>query len=361
MSVATPLTAGHPVHLLDENGRPYGVKQIDNKIRTSAMPYGYDIAEGNISDHTVLHVFGYNDGVGDTLEDVTELGVDVTPVPASAIAMEMDSSAVADAGTVQSTGTATGGSTTTLIDTDATFEDDGVAAGDFVAHDTDMAYSTVLTIDSQTQLTFANPLSDSSVFASGNAYRIVTAASTGASVVEAHTLNASYAEQSQFVVMNGQTAVALSGTHIRVNNLHVMHKGTAAGAVGNLTLQAVGGATIYAKISLGLNMMLQAHYTVPAGKKAFITGWMGGISSTNVNTTGRVFLMTTADFSDRGLVPGVFHQHDVMSGGGPSTPRLFTMPYELPAKCDLKISAQRTQGAAAMVGSGSIEGWIEDE
>lgn len=350
---------GHPVHLVDETGLPYGIRRADNKPRVSSMPYGYDMAEGNISGHTPVHVFGYNDGVADTLEDVTELGVDITPVPASAITMEIDSSAVADAGTVLSSGTATGGSATTLIDTGATFSSDGVAVGDFVANDTTMGHGVVLTIDSETQITLRDAFEEDGVFSVGDAYRVVTAASTGASVIEVHTLDANFAEQSQFVVTNGQTAVAMTGTHIRVNNAHVMHKGTGAGAAGDITVQAVGG-TVYSKVSAGGNMTLQCFYTISAGKKGYLVGWMGGISSTNVNTTGRIILRATADFADRGLIPGVFHYLDVMSGGGSSTPREFKLPYELPAKCDIKISAQRTQGAAAMVASGSIELWTED-
>lgn len=356
----TPIIAGHPIHLLDQNGNPYGIRNADNKPRVSAMPYGYDLAEGNIAGHSPVHLFGYNDAVGDTLDDITELGVAITPIPASAIAMEVDSTDVTDAGTVEASGTATGGSTTTLIDTGATFVDDTITAGEFVAHDTDMSYGIVASIDSQTQITLREALTGGATFASGDAYRVISADAAGSAVVEAHTLDADFAEQSQFVVMNGQTAVAMTGTHIRVNNFHVMHKGTAAVAAGDLTVQSVGGGTVYSKISAGLNMTLQCHYTVPAGKKAFITNWMAGISSTNNNTTGRIFLRATADFSDRGLIPGIFHLHDVMSGGGASTPRIFNMPYELPAKCDIKVSAQRTQGAAAMVGSGNVELWLED-
>jgi hypothetical protein len=143
--MTTPITAGHPVHFLDQNGNPYGIKQIANKPRVSSTPYGYDIAEGNISDHNVLHTFGYNDAIGDTIEDMSELGA-LVPVPASAIAMEADSGAAADAGTVESSGTATGGSTTTLVDTGATFQDDDTAVGDFVANDANGSYGIVGTI-----------------------------------------------------------------------------------------------------------------------------------------------------------------------------------------------------------------------
>ena len=52
-----------------------------------------------------------------------------------------------------STGTATGGSTTTIINAGATFQTDEVEVGDLVRNTTDDLYSTVVSVDSQTQLT----------------------------------------------------------------------------------------------------------------------------------------------------------------------------------------------------------------
>jgi hypothetical protein len=56
--------------LLDQNGVPYGVKHVDNKPRVSSMPYAYDIAEGNVTDHSVFRVFGHNDVVAAAWETV---------------------------------------------------------------------------------------------------------------------------------------------------------------------------------------------------------------------------------------------------------------------------------------------------
>ena len=44
----------------DEKGLPYGVKQVDGKPRVSAMPYTYDISEGNISNHRPWSKIGFN-------------------------------------------------------------------------------------------------------------------------------------------------------------------------------------------------------------------------------------------------------------------------------------------------------------
>ena len=42
------------VQLIDETGTAYGVTHIQNKIRTSSMPYLYDIAESNLSGPKII-------------------------------------------------------------------------------------------------------------------------------------------------------------------------------------------------------------------------------------------------------------------------------------------------------------------
>lgn len=59
------------VQLVDEVGIPFGVKHIDNKIRTSSMPYYLDIAEGNVPDHAAFRRFGVNLVVPAAWETVT--------------------------------------------------------------------------------------------------------------------------------------------------------------------------------------------------------------------------------------------------------------------------------------------------
>ena len=58
------------VQLVDESGVAYGVPNVNNKPRISSMPYLYDIAEGNISDHEAVRRYGYNTDVAAALETV---------------------------------------------------------------------------------------------------------------------------------------------------------------------------------------------------------------------------------------------------------------------------------------------------
>jgi len=59
MNKSTVFPVAQPISFVDEAGVPYGVKQIQNKLRVSAMPYLYDIAEGNVSNHTAWEKIGF--------------------------------------------------------------------------------------------------------------------------------------------------------------------------------------------------------------------------------------------------------------------------------------------------------------
>ena len=58
------------IEYTDEDGARYGVKQVNGKLRTSSMPYLYDIAEGNVSGHTGFRAFGHNASVAGAWETV---------------------------------------------------------------------------------------------------------------------------------------------------------------------------------------------------------------------------------------------------------------------------------------------------
>lgn len=102
------------VRLRDDNDLAYGVKQtanvphvipyfsdatapthINGKQRVSAMPYLYDIAEGNVPNHTPFAKLGYNGDVGATEEDIMPQG-GVYPWMASASALEVVSTNAQD-------------------------------------------------------------------------------------------------------------------------------------------------------------------------------------------------------------------------------------------------------------------------
>ena len=172
--------------LRDENGLPYGLRQIDNKPRVSSMPYLYDIAEGNVSGHTRWTKVSYTPTANTSESDIWGLaGLYVFPTTAQQMAVS--SSNANDTGTVIFSGTSTGGSTTTLIDTGKDFTaGTPVAVGDIVILDksgTTPEYGYVTGV-AATTLTLTGGFSSGGT-GSGRAYSIVDqSATTGLQVVK---------------------------------------------------------------------------------------------------------------------------------------------------------------------------------
>lgn len=82
--------------LIDETGAAYGVKQVLGKPRVSAMPYLYDIAEGNVTGHTPFAKLGYNGDVGATEEDLITQGGVYPWIAAGGAALEVVSASTDD-------------------------------------------------------------------------------------------------------------------------------------------------------------------------------------------------------------------------------------------------------------------------
>ena len=74
-----------------------GNASIDNKIRVSSMPYGYDISEGNVPNHQSLTKMGYNGDIDNLEEELWVVGGNYV-FPASAQQMEVVSSSNDDSG-----------------------------------------------------------------------------------------------------------------------------------------------------------------------------------------------------------------------------------------------------------------------
>ena len=89
------------IQLQDENGVPYGVKQINGKPRTSSMDYLYDVAEGNVANHESLVIRGVLSNVP-TAETMIADGI-ITPttrwITAQQLKVKSSSTADTSAGT----------------------------------------------------------------------------------------------------------------------------------------------------------------------------------------------------------------------------------------------------------------------
>jgi hypothetical protein len=102
------------IRFVDEVGFAYGVKQISNKPRVSAMPYQYDIAEGNVPGHSGWSKMGFNSDI-QTAEEVVAPQGGAYVFPDAPQHMHVVSSSVEDDPAVAGTGAAgTGAYTVTL-------------------------------------------------------------------------------------------------------------------------------------------------------------------------------------------------------------------------------------------------------
>lgn len=239
------------------------------------------LSKGLITGFSIVEKFGENPDIDTTTFEYIWDGGGVYVAPTQARLHDVVSDNIADEGTVLSSGTATGGSLTTLIDTTATFSTDTVAAGDVILNDTNMDLGTVISVDSETQLTvrmFMPTNGDQGgANAIGDSYRIVTNASTGASIFWISGLSASFTKQEEFVVLNGTTDVETANTYIRQSRARVYGPGT-TGAVGTITSTAQTDATVTCQIIDGNNQTQMAIDTIPVGKTGFMIEWWGSLS-----------------------------------------------------------------------------------
>jgi len=92
---------------------------------------------------------------------------------------------------------------------------------------------------------------------------------TGAQTLQIEGLDADYNIKSVSVTLNGTTAVAISGTWIRINRVFVTLSGSGGTAAGVITIQNAGASVTYATIPSG-NQTQMAAYTVPAGYTLYL-------------------------------------------------------------------------------------------
>lgn len=93
---------------------------------------------------------------------------------------------------------------------------------------------------------------------------------TGMGAISLTFLDANYNETVVPVTLNGTTAVAVSGTWLRINAGVTTAKGSGAAAVGavnagDISIRDAGAGTTRAIIPAGKGILRQAVYTVPAG------------------------------------------------------------------------------------------------
>jgi len=300
-----------------------------------------EVSKGNIPGHSIINKFGRNIDVDTAAaEDIWDVGGTFVE-PTTARTHDLTSSAAADAGTLVSSGTATGGSITSLVDTGADFVSDGVAVGDMVVNDTNIEHGTV-TVVAVTTLTIHQMETDSSKSrtpnASGDAYRVITPASTGASAIKINGLDLLFVEQSEFIILNGVSNVATASTYRMIHRMFVLGAGSGDANAGNITATAQTDATVTAQISTGINQTLMAVYMVPANKRALILCYHCAIDALTATGAADAFLLSKGF----GGVYRTRHVGGVIAAGTSHFHHVFPSDVTVPACSIIKLRAAVT-------------------
>jgi len=92
----------------------------------------------------------------------------------------------------------------------------------------------------------------------------------GTGVVIVSYLDSSLALQSETVLMNGTTPVAMVASPLRVRSITGVQSGSNRVNEGTITLREPGPGQTWVQISVGNNFSFSAFYTVPANKVAYV-------------------------------------------------------------------------------------------
>jgi hypothetical protein len=176
-----------------------------------------------------------------------------------------------------------------------------------------------------------------------------TAAGTGARTVLINGLDANYAEVSEVVTLNGQTAVNTVNSYIRFHYMEVATAGSGATAAGTIyigtgTVTAGVPATVYGQITVGYNTTTSALWTVPAGYTAYLTSctWTSSNTTANIAVTGAVFSRAYG---------GVFTVESTCKMlAGNSFDRHFDTAVRFTEKTDIEMRAASSTAGSAVTG-----------
>lgn len=179
-----------------------------------------------------------------------------------------------------------------------------------------------------------------------------TSAGTGARTIRIHYLDATGAEQTEDVTMNGTTGVDTVATDMRfINDFYTLTVGSNGVAVGNLTIIKKGGAIatdLYNLIAAGGNKSLVPHRMVPLGKTLYLQDWHA--EESGAKRCG--FRIRSTDMFGV-LLSGVFCFKDVAYIRSTSTGILSLHNTPVPALSIVKVS--HWDDAAG--GEGSVGWW----
>jgi len=176
---------------------------------------------------------------------------------------------------------------------------------------------------------------------------------TGINEVILEYLDATGAEQTETITMNGTSPVNSVATDIRfVNKFFATSVGSGGNAVGTITLYKTGDANhIFQIISSGGNASLSCTAMVPLGKELYITSWGGAAIGSKPVTIRLRSTNYSGNITDFFLVKGAAKLDD-------TSIVLPFIPYRImPPLAIIKISAWTAAGGGDL--SAFINGYLK--
>lgn len=161
-----------------------------------------------------------------------------------------------------------------------------------------------------------------------------SSAGTGARTVIIESLDADYNTQLTTVTLNGQTAVAISNTHLRPRSAIVATAGSFETNQGELIIRVASGGATRNVIHDEFGVSQDGHFTVPAGQMAF---GLQAIPFYPKDEDGRVRTVTKMFGTDTPKIVGAefpFYQSGIV------IPIMASFP--LPEKTDIIFQANST-------------------
>mgnify|MGYP000886908297 CR=1 FL=1 len=167
-------------------------------------------------------------------------------------------------------------------------------------------------------------------------------------------LDANFNEISETITMDGTNTVTTVKSYIRIFRAYGATSGTNNTNIGTIIVTNNAGTVNLLRIVIGDAQTLMTMWTVPAGKKFYVTK---ATFSTNSNKGARVSLFTRQ--LDGGTIyPWRIRYRAFVFSGHESFD--FSIPFILNAKTDIEIRVL-TPGSAGTTSAGAtFEGWYEN-
>jgi len=178
-----------------------------------------------------------------------------------------------------------------------------------------------------------------------------TSGGTGARTIQVVGLDNNWLEVSEFVNLNGSSAVTLANEYIRMDEAIVVTAGDYETNAGSITLQIQGASTISSYIQVDDGQTKQAIYTIPANKQAyFVKGYVGVSDDDKNGETAEFQWLMRPNIIDDGAWQ-VKGQISLNTIGSSHWQYLYGIPTgPIPPRTDIKIVTIALTAAMGVVG-----------